>query len=693
MKTEGTPDREPSPWSEKKISEINMDGKVLNQRRRGPRCNSVWRPAWHYAGVEYVQTVLKWALLLALAVVPTAWAFDVSRIPTPQDLQQIRTQGWAASADEIEGQLMAAWKPSDFAQVGSTRSDIFRRWQLLGQWCRLLGTPEPEILRNFLGRRVVENPEKERTLLVVPPGMPLPADRSGRPLPTAAEHLGTGSPPADILQAFFPEDYSLQQGEVARRAHEGFLIGLAADPGFLAEFFRNLTSDDFVPVVLTRLEQLHDAHPTRWPQYRSLMLAFALVYDQRPPKFWPHHQVDPARVPGMDESLADRFEYYARANDTGKLEHDLRRLSVAELKYIVDAPIPRAELEWAAKNVRARRNQFERAFTAVNYDNRRIQRGQFEWPEDKGRYNLANIELWGGICVDQAYFAAIAGKAKGIPTLFFTGQGNDGGHAWFGYLRSPEGKWDLDAGRYINQNFTVGSALDPQTWLPVSDHELLYLSGKANRSPYQDAALGDLAMAKLFARRADLARRLAATQSALNSAPDFPPAWDARESALEAADDQPGLRAFYTAAIDKFRSVTDLKVRYQARLADFERASGDTRVASQLEQQMVSQNRRGRADLSSVAGAENLSRLVEAQQYGDALREFSSLARKLGRGGGGNFFYEVVRPLVRDLREAGRDKDAQNVLREARRQMTFEPDSILAREFKELSAPTTPTRQ
>lgn len=623
-------------------------------------------------------------LLVSLLVVPVAWGLDLSRVPTPQDIAAIRAMGWPVAADEIERQLTAAWKPSNFAQVGSSQNDTYRRWQLLGRWCRLLGTPEPEILKKYLGRRVLEDPDKEHSLLVVPPGIALPADRSGRPLPTAADKLEGSEIPPDILQSFFPDDYTPQKGEVSLRAHQDFLLELAADPVFLAEFFRNLSLDDFVPVVITRLEQLHDAHPGKWAQYRALMLAFALVYDQRPPSFWPHHQVDAALVLPMGESLADRFAYYARANDAGKLEHDLRRLRVAELKFVVDAPIPRSELEWAAKNVRARRNQFDRAFTAVNYDEQRARNGVFDWPRDKGRYLLSNIELWGGICVDQAYFASIAGKAKGIPTLFFSGQGSDGGHAWFGYLRGADGKWELDAGRYLNQNYAVGEALDPQTWLPISDHELLYLSGKATHSPNQDAALGDLAMAELFARNGDEARRLEATQSALHNAPAYAAAWDAREQALQAADDNEGLRDLYAAGIDKFQGTEDLKVRYQTRLADFERTRGDVKLAGKLEQQMVTQNRRGRADLSTAAAADTLARLVDSGDYQSALREFNSLARKLGGQGGGNFFYGVVRPLVEDLREAGREKDAQNVMQESRRRMAFEPDSILAKEFDKL---------
>ncbi len=621
------------------------------------------------------------ALLLVGAVARAD--FDLSRPPTAQDLAEIRRIGWAQAADIIEGGLTAAWKPSHFAQAGSTGNATFRQWQLLYQWCRLLGAPEPEALRAFLGRRVLENPDKPGALLIIPPGMSLPTDATGRLLPTAADKLSVARVPAEILQGLLPDDYTPQGGPVSLRAKEDFLAALASDPGFLREFFRLLTPDDFAPVVLTRLEQLYSAHPGRWQEYRSLMLAFALVYDQRPPSFWPHSQVRQEAVQPMDEPLADRLGYYIQANESRRLEFDLRRLPAEQLKFLVDAPVPRSELEWAAKNVKVRRDQFDRAFSLVTYDKRRVERGVFSWPH--GRYLLGNIELQGGICVDQAYFASIAGKAKGIPTIYFAGQGTDGGHAWFGYLQSA-GKWELDAGRYLNQNFTVGQALDPQTWLPITDHELLYLSGRAARGGNYDAALGDLAMAGVFERKGDAASQLAAATSALYNAPESVAAWEAKEAALSATGDRAALQAHFRGAIEAFRRQDDLKVRYQARLAELERDGGDARVAQRLADQMVRENRRQRADLSTAAGSETLSRLLGSGDYEGAMREYRELTGKLGRTGGGNLFYDVVRPFVLGLRAAGREQDAQKALQRARDKMPFEKDSILAREFAELEA-------
>jgi hypothetical protein len=209
-------------------------------------------------------------IFLVLCLIPSAGlaSFDTTRLPSAGDFDQIRAMGWAAAADELEDRLADVWKPSNFAQVGSTAADTFRRWQLLAQWCRLLGTPEPEALRAYLGRRVLQDPDKANSLLVIPPGMALPADRSGRSLPTAADKLSQAHVPAEILQSLLPPDYTPQDGDVALRARADFLFKLAADTEFLREFFLLLTPDDFPPVALTRLEQLYAAHPGRWEQCR-----------------------------------------------------------------------------------------------------------------------------------------------------------------------------------------------------------------------------------------------------------------------------------------------------------------------------------------------------------------------------------------------------------------------------------------
>ena len=62
-------------------------------------------------------------VLLVCAVSARAADFDISRMPTVQDVQAIRAMGWSAAADALEPKLAAAYRPSHFAQAGSSREE------------------------------------------------------------------------------------------------------------------------------------------------------------------------------------------------------------------------------------------------------------------------------------------------------------------------------------------------------------------------------------------------------------------------------------------------------------------------------------------------------------------------------------------------------------------------------------------
>jgi hypothetical protein len=335
--------------------------------------------------------------------------------------------------------------------------------------------------------------------------------------------------------------------------------------------------------------------------------------------------------------------------------------------------------------VRSSKTQFEKVFEKVAYDHERARIADYVWP-DAEDYRLATILDRGGICTDQAYFSFISGKAKGIPTLFFAGQGKDGGHAWFGYLRGG-GRWELDAGRYLNQNYTVGMALDPQTWLPITDHELLFLGQSSAKSPAEVSARADLAMTEIFLRRGDVKLADAASESAWQYSAEYLPAWEMRERVLLKAGRSNELQALYEQAANNFRRHEDLRVLYQTKWAELARAGGEEVSAREMEERVVRQNRRHRQDLSAAAGGEVLQRLLAEQDFASAKREYANLLRRLGATGGGNFFYGVVQPYVLHLRGAGWTKEADQALRDARKLMPVEDGSILAKAFAELENP------
>ena len=41
-----------------------------------------------------------------------------------------------------------------------------------------------------------------------------------------------------------------------------------------------------------------------------------------------------------------------------------------------------------------------------------------------------------------------------------------------GLVFKNPGRWETDCGRYENQNYPVGNAIDPQLWKKITDDEL-----------------------------------------------------------------------------------------------------------------------------------------------------------------------------------------------------------------------------
>ena len=218
------------------------------------------------------------------------------------------------------------------------------------------------------------------------------------------------------------------------------------------------------------------------------------------------------------------------------------------------------------------------------------------WPYPN--YRLADIKEKGGICVDQGYFAAMAGKAKGLPTLFFTGQGDSGGHAWFGYLDAP-GRWVTDCGKYAEENYPVGQAMDPQTWKPITDTELTFLAkGRERSEGYRQAKLWTDYATAMGPQEGSLL-----IDAALALQPEFLSAWSVRGTWLDQTGTPSAKEEFWQAFVKRFARYPDLKVAGQEKLLELAKARGDETTAKNLERQILVQNRTKRFDLSIGATA------------------------------------------------------------------------------------------
>lgn len=459
---------------------------------------------------------------------------------------------------------------------------------------------------------------------------------------------------------------------------------LMSDPVISRMFFSTLCGQDSVPQTLKTLGSIRAAHPKKWREYASLAIAIAVVNDTPVPPSWPHHQVNPQLVPKIVLPVEQQFSRWVTANEARQLLLDPRKLSPSQLKFVVDAFVTEDELVWARKNVRLTRATFERAYFQINYSRDRLHAQKYYW--DAGAYTLGAIRKQGGICVDQAYYAAIAGKALGLPTLFFTGQGSDGGHAWFGYMRSDD-RWVIDCGRYSQQNFTVGEALDPQTWQPISDHELELLAAQFRDKPEFTASMNTLAVAEILENVGESLRAGQAFEKAVQLCPKNPDAWLAVGKFLERSGSPTKKRiALHEQAVTQFANQADLKVFHQQALANIYQEMGDTSSLKKIEQLILSQNRLKRSDLSVGMAASQLSNLLEEGNIPEAEKLFRRQIHSLGQTGGGNFYYDIAEPYIRVLIAKGNKSEARRNIALVRRKLATDSGGILGASLDELEA-------
>lgn len=580
-------------------------------------------------------------LVAAVALTAQERAFNAEELARPPSASRLDAlvesagrQGWG---EWVEPLRQAAF------QVYARDAAAAGPWYHLYRWARLFATPRRQAVESWL--RAVD------------------AARVGHPNMAARYELPPGSLAAEVPPAL-----------------QRWLIG---QPDFSRDFFATLDDVDHPIEVLSILRRIHAASPALFADYASLALAIAVVYDVPPPPDWPHGQVAARLLPRRLPDPVEAFNHWARLDRTGASVHRLRRLPAFELKFIVDASAPLAELAWAQRQVTWPLAQFSRAYDQIRYRDDRLTKQQFTWPASD--YRLATILREGGICVDQAYFAANAGKARGLPTLLFRGAGLDGRHAWFGYLGA--GGWVLDAGRYAEQRYVAGLAHDPQTWRNFTDHELLFLSERFRATPlYQLAQLhADFALELL--RGGDPRAAVRAAREAVRREPRNLTGWQALLTAQEAVRDPVGEReATLREARRAFQRYPDLEAAFARRLIQSLHARGEKAAAVAEEQQLLRKHQAGRVDLSMQQAGEILQRSLREDDLPTRIKTYRRLLETHGRGAGIDFFDQVVTPFVLHLRAQAQLPAARDALQRARQTLRVEPGGQLEGEFERAAA-------
>ena len=575
--------------------------------------------------------------VLAQPAVPEAEALAP---PTPPRLAAIHAaaqrDGWAPQSAMLRSAAIRAYEREKYPAAEA--------WLNAHRWAVLLGTSTADFVPRWM--------EAVQAARVAHEGMPPRYELSARPLAAAL--------PPDL---------------------QAWLIGNA---GFSAEFFSLLAPVDYVPRVLGILAELHRRDPLKFRTYASLALAIAVVYDVPPPPIWPHAQVTAAALPRKFPEPAEAFAWWVKQDQSGRTLHKLARLGADELKFVVDSAAPLAELDWAQGAWTHPLGQLPAAYSMIRYRKDRIAADLPVWP---GRsYKLAEILAAGGICSDQAYFATEIGKARGVPTLLIYGAGNDGRHAWFGYLDANR-KWQLDAGRYAEQRFVTGYARDPQTWREFSDHELQFLSERFRELPSfkQSQTHAQFAVEYLSLGNAPAAG--VAARKAVNYERRNQPAWETLlAAARKEGRDAKTIENLMREAALAFQRYPDLEAQYVNRVADSLRARGETSAADAEVRRIANKGKvTGRADLSVQQARDSVRRAIATQPLAEQIRAYNSAVDTYGHGAGIGFFDEVVAGFVEHLVQLNQKAEATRVIERARHALKVEPNSQLAAEFERLA--------
>lgn len=212
--------------------------------------------------------------------------------------------------------------------------------------------------------------------------------------------------------------------------------------------------------VYALLDRLREKRGEQLDKFASLTAAICVVHD-RPLKR--HINENEVNAPAP---LAI-FDFYTQ--NESRMFFGVKNVPAELLIYVVDSTAQLEEMNWALQNY-ARDPKVGAHFFDIRYDYDHFRRGTPKRVTEEG-FNLSNISRYGGVCADQAYFAAAVGKSIGVPTAYTHGSAANVGHAWVGFLEATarEGWWNFDIGRYEAYKGVRGLCLDPQLREEVPD--------------------------------------------------------------------------------------------------------------------------------------------------------------------------------------------------------------------------------
>lgn len=246
-------------------------------------------------------------------------------------------------------------------------------------------------------------------------------------------------------------------------------------------------AEDKVEPALKLFRELYKLGPAKVKSHPNLAVAVCVVWDDPKAVYdYRGHQVRTrSKLPEdpMQVTWKDNYEFLlAREAD---LKGAVQNLPWEFLVYAVNNRTPVAEREWAIKNYLKKRAGIGGIYKEVEYDTVMLKTeqangvGKAECKLTGQDYTLENLRRYGGVCAQQADFAARTAKSLAVPAEYVSGEGNSGGrHAWVMWVEVKSVSKErvefalMSEGRYFGDQYYVGEVKDPQSGQKITDRDM-----------------------------------------------------------------------------------------------------------------------------------------------------------------------------------------------------------------------------
>ncbi len=466
---------------------------------------------------------------------------------------------------------------------------------------------------------------------------------------------------------------------------DGLRAWMSANRDVAEEFISLLGPEDDEKSVARILTDIWTADEKGFRSLPRLAMTVALVYDKPCPSRFPHGQVSAEALPRRLHAPAEAFAFFKESDEAGRLIQSPEKLGMDELAFVVPVIAPIKELR-EAQRLRVTRADIPKLYPGIAYDHARLKSREYSWPG--ATYTLPDIRTRGGICVDQAYYTATVAQAVGVPAFILTGSGNEGFHAFVGYLERP-GKWRVDVGRYANQKYASGEAWNPLTWETLTDHDLAFLQERIRNTPAYAAVLLHVERAREALAAGDTAAADALLNTARRSEPRCPEVWEALAELADKRGDIPDKRqALFADAAKALSRYRELEVKWRSLLADAYEKAGKPDKAFDERSAIVRRSAKARPDLAVDLANEMLQKVLEDRESKDARKVvpvFNRLANQFDEAGPA-FFTKLVYPFIHHLMKNDMKAEAKQVARTVTQRFKADKGSQLEEMQKEINA-------